>query len=94
MSVHLSPFTSVPDTEAVGVVESEESNWRVSRLSAAGRSVRREGVGFRVDMEQTPFFQEARPTDRSGAHLERRSKLDPNPVSSRSAAEGFSFMHP
>jgi hypothetical protein len=38
-------------------------------------------------MEQTPFFQEARPTDRPGAHLERRSKLDPNPVSSRSINE-------
>jgi hypothetical protein len=46
-------------------------------------------------MEQTPFFQEARPTDRPGAHLERRSKLDPNPVSSRSINEapGTTLLH-
>ena len=61
---------------AVGMVESDESNWRVSRLSAVGRRDRLEGVGFRVDMDQTPLFQEARPTDRPGAHLERRSRLD------------------
>jgi hypothetical protein len=75
---HLSPFVSVPETVAEGTVESTESNWRVSRLSVAGRSDRLEGVGFRVDMGHYPLSHEARPTVGPGAHLERRSALELN----------------
>ena len=33
-------------------------------------------VGFRVDMDQKPFFREPRPTVQPDAHVERRSRLD------------------
>jgi hypothetical protein len=72
---------SVPETVAETCVESEESNRRVSRLSAAGRRDRLEGVGFRVDMDQTPLFQEPRPTDYPDVHVERRSRLDLSQIS-------------
>jgi hypothetical protein len=72
---------SVPETVADGVVESEESSARVSSDSARGRRDRLGGFGFRVDMDQTPFFQEARPANRCGAHLERRSSGGPGQIS-------------
>ena len=74
-------------------VESDESNWRVSRLSAKGRRDRLEGAGFRIDMDQTPLFQEARLSDRPGGQLERRSRLDLNRIPSGTEAlpeEAFS----
>ncbi|MGZ5975000.1 MAG: hypothetical protein ACXWPK_16555, partial [Isosphaeraceae bacterium] len=40
------------------------------------------GAGFRIDMDQTPLFQEARLSDRPGAQLERRSRLDLNRIPS------------
>jgi hypothetical protein len=36
-------------------------------------------------MDQTPLFQEARLADRPGTQLERRSRLDLNPISSGTA---------
>src|SRR5215475_4080186 len=67
----------MPDTRAETLVERAERSWRVSRLSAMSRSDRLAGVGFRVDMGQIPLSQEARPSDRCGAHLEHRFRFDP-----------------
>jgi hypothetical protein len=78
----------------VGTVESDESNWRVSRLSAKGRRDRLDDAGFRIDMDQTPLFQEARLADRPGTQLDRRSGLGLNPIpSGTEELPEWAFLH-